>query len=200
LEDFKSISVTSVGRGKLEVVNPTRYEFIAKGWHGAIFKLSDSQCVKIFADKKVAEDEIRSYKKMSGSSLIPKLYETGPNYIVMEYIKGLTVVEYLKREKELSESMARQFLAILQEFKRLQLTMLDFELDNAIVTEDNTIKIIDLASSFRSKFEKPEYLFKTLHRLKLLSQFMEHVKNIDSTTYQDWKKVVSKEMGLLDLD
>ncbi|MFC6600694.1 hypothetical protein ACFQDF_00805 [Ectobacillus funiculus] len=49
MDEFKSIIVK---RGKydweLEVINPTQLELIGKGAQGAVFKLSEERCVKIY--------------------------------------------------------------------------------------------------------------------------------------------------------
>ena len=49
MEDFKSITVTK-GVKTLEIHNPTNYPLIGMGAQGAVFKLSEDKCVKIYSD------------------------------------------------------------------------------------------------------------------------------------------------------
>ena len=49
MEDFKTITVTK-GEKSLEIHNPTTYSLIGMGAQGAVFKLAEDKCVKIYSD------------------------------------------------------------------------------------------------------------------------------------------------------
>lgn len=185
------ISVMKNPKGKGLVVenNPTDYNFISKGCHGAVFKLSADRCVKIFLKNKSAAQEADAYTRIKGWTRCPKIYEVGPNYIVMEYIEGLTLEEYLKTKNYISESITKQILLILQEMKKLGFSRIDIRLHNAMVTKDDTIKVIDLVSEFHKKGSMAKRLFRGLEVLGLLDLFIAQVKEIDFKSYSEIKSL-----------
>jgi len=188
LEDFKSISVTQNKNKKLNIVNPTSYKLIGHGVQGAVFQLTPEQCVKIFALEKQAKREIENINELDGLSFVPKIYETGPNYIVMEYLEGVTLRDYLSDKKSLNESLTKQIVAIAKEMKRFNKT--DIELHHIIVTNEEELKKIDYSRrhAVDSSQDAPHKLFKLLKKLQLLNIFMNQVKEIDPLTYSEWKK------------
>ncbi|MCT4595281.1 MAG: hypothetical protein N4A57_13610 [Anaeromicrobium sp.] len=191
MKDFSIISVVKNQEGKGLVVesNPTDYPLIAKGKHGAIFKLSDDQCVKIFFQEKTAAQEADAYKRINGSIICPKLYEVGPKYIIIEYIEGLTLSEYLEGKEFISKSLTKKILLLLQEIKKLGFTNIDMELQNTIITKDGVLRLVDLACSFYLNSNQPKLLFKDLEFRGLLDLFMKQVKKINFQTYLEMKSL-----------
>lgn len=188
MEDFKSIIVAYRKGHKVKIVhNPTSYPLIGSGKQGAVFKISSDQCVKIHAKQKYALKESKVLEAAQESPIVAKLYEVGANYIVMEYIEGPTLFEYLKSNRVLSEKVTNQILFLLNEMNRLNFTRLDSRLNHIILTGQGELKVIDLVSHFTKKVDRPELLMIHLKRLGLLSSFLEQVKNIDPQSYQKWK-------------
>ncbi|MDQ0884707.1 serine/threonine protein kinase [Peribacillus sp. V2I11] len=191
MENFKSIIVTHRKGEKVEIVhNPTSYPLIGRGKQGAVFKISSDQCVKIYAKDGNALKESKVLKAAQESNIVPKLYEVGANYIIIEYLEGPSLFEYLKANQVLSEKVTNQILFLLKEMKRLKFTRLDSRLNHIIVTKEGELKVIDLVSHFKKKVDHPEFLMKHLKRLGLLSSFLEQVKNIDPQSYLEWKDFV----------
>ena len=67
------------------------YHLIGHGLHGRVYKLSSQCCIKVFRSGKHAEIERRAYEAARGCRFVPKLYEAGPNYIIIEYVRGETL-------------------------------------------------------------------------------------------------------------
>ncbi|RFU64423.1 glycosyltransferase [Peribacillus saganii] len=186
--DFKSISVNRRKGEKVEIVhNPTSYPLVGRGKQGAVFKISSDKCVKIYPKKRNALNESEVLKAAQDSPVVPKLYEAGENYIVMEYIEGSSLYEYLKANRVLTEKITNQILFLLKEMKRLKFTRLDARLNHIYVTNQGELKVIDLVTHFKKKVDRPEILMEHLKRLGLLSSFLKQVKNIDPQSYQEWK-------------
>ncbi|SHK08689.1 hypothetical protein SAMN02745975_03613 [Geosporobacter subterraneus DSM 17957] len=83
--DFSKIRISRASTKELIVENNTNYPMIDKGAHGAVFQISEDKCTKIYLDKTNCDLESTAYKKAQDSSIVPRLYEVGENYIVMEY-------------------------------------------------------------------------------------------------------------------
>lgn len=197
MKDYEMISVIERYNDTVMIKsNPTNYPLIEKGWQGAVFKLSDERCVKIYARTHIASGEADAYKRIQGSTIFPKLYEVGPKYIVMEYIEGLTLEKYLKRKNYISESITKQILLLLEEIKKLDFKEIDFQLCNVIVMNDEILRLIDIANSFKIQKKHPELLYKGLNKLGLLGMFIRQVKKIDFNAYLEIKNLEMKIFGV----
>jgi predicted Ser/Thr protein kinase len=189
VENFKSICVTE-GIKKVDVIkNPTSFPLIGKGAQGAVFKISSDKCVKICAKPEFAAKEGNVLKIAQESPTIPRLYEVGHNYIIMEYLEGPTLFQYLESGGILSEKLMRQILFVLEEMKRLNFTRLDADLRHIIVTKEEELKVIDHYSSFTRIRNKPELIFKGLKKLGLLPMFLEELREMDPESYIEWKNL-----------
>ena len=121
------------------------------------------------------------------SSTIPRLYEVGKNYIIMEYLEGSTIFQYLEFGGILSGKLMRQILFALKEMERLKFIRMDAYLRHIIVTKDEELKVIDHYSSYTRNRNRPESIFKGLKKLGLLPLFLEELKEIDPKSYMEWK-------------
>jgi RIO-like serine/threonine protein kinase len=190
VNDFKSIRVIREGDNKVEVVhNPTSFPLLGRGKQGAVFKISLDKCVKIYADPEKALKESRAYKDTQGSPIIPKLYEVGNNYIVLEYIDGPDLEQFLEKKGTVTEDIAKKILSLLEEMRRLKFIRVDAKLSHIFITKEGEFQVIDHANSFKIKERpnRPETLMKDLKKLGLLSQFLEQVKKFDHQSYLEWR-------------
>src|SRR3954454_18021589 len=117
MTDFKSIQVTK-GIKTLEIVNTTGYPLIGMGAQGAVFKLSEDRCVKIYTNPLQAKMEMEALKAGQHLSFFPRLYEYGDNYNVIDYFNAPTLKEYLRNCTYIPDSIARKLLSILGEMKK----------------------------------------------------------------------------------
>jgi RIO-like serine/threonine protein kinase len=194
VNDFTQIVVTP-GKPVQVQLNPTTYPLIGKGLQGAVFKLSDDRCVKIYSKKIYCLRENLVLQQVSRKSTIfPAVYETGEKYIIMEYLNGPSLQEYLEGSGTISEALTREILNLIAELKRLQFMRIDFALRHTIFDKDRKLKIIDHVNSFRIQRSYPKRLFKDLKQLGLLTLFLEHVNNLEPEYYEQWQKSL-KKMG-----
>ncbi|MDQ0339020.1 putative Ser/Thr protein kinase [Caldalkalibacillus uzonensis] len=196
MNDFRLIDVYKPSGGKVKVVkNPTPYELIGQGMQGAVFKLSNKICVKIYPEKKhrIWEEEV--LREAQKSPFFPKLYDSGANYIVMEYVEGIPLGDYLKNKRTMPRELTKQIITLHKEMERLKFTDYDIYLRHFIVTNNKTIKVIDHVKSFKRNRPQPERLVKGLSKLGLLRSFSSQVKEIDYKTYTKWKKTIKKYLS-----
>lgn len=188
-EDYKSITVASLIKGEVVEVlhNPTSFPLIGRGNQGAVFKISKDQCVKIYAKKMHVLSESTVLKAAQETSIVPRLYEVGENYIVMEYIEGPSLKEYLEEKGMITEDITKKILFLLEEMKRLKFTRLDSRLKEIILTKKGELKVVDLVSHFTKNYDRPVKLMTNLSQLGLLSSFLEQVKKLDPPSYLEWK-------------
>lgn len=190
MDNFKAISVSP--GNIVKVKNPTSYPLIGKGSQGAVFRLSDSVCVKIYAKGDVARREAEAYMKSQDSAIIPKLYETGPNYIIMEYFKTGSLEEYLQSSGKITEEMTDKLLSLLAEIKRLGFLRIDWSLRHIFVTKNGDLKVIDPVHALKMKKRRPTQLFRDLASIKLLDQFAGHLRKLNNELYLEWEDAIER--------
>ncbi|MCM3674225.1 kinase [Peribacillus simplex] len=195
MSDFDSITVTRNEQKELVIHNPTSYPFIGKGLQGAVFKLSEDSCVKIFLKPEVAKQEKEAMLKGQGLTFMPKLFESGHNYIIMEYIYGPSLRDYLQEHGTITESITRQIVFMKREMKRLGFTNLDIcVIRHIFVDKQQILKTVDHANAYKRK-PIPVRLLNTLSELGLIDLFLQQVKDMDQEFYSEWKNYMSMPDG-----
>jgi predicted Ser/Thr protein kinase len=192
LEEFKSIIITQNSRKVSIKENPNNYEIIGNGAQGVVLKLSPDRCVKLYTNSTYTKLEEKVLRTTSESRFFPKIYESGENYIVMEYLNGPSLAEFLKNKK-LSEYIANEILLILKEMEKLGFSRIDCMLRHTFIDAQGNLKIIDHVNAFEKIRPFPKKLFGGLNKLGVLDKFINYVKNIDREMYLKWKK--SKTLG-----
>ena len=164
---------------------PTDAVLIGRGKQGMVYRISADRCIKFYKNKDHALMEYTAYRLAEGSPIIPKLYEYGEDYLVLEFINGHSLKRTLENTKKISRAESEQILYIIHEMKRLGFTRIDIALFHIYIHE-HTCKIIDLVNSYNKEYPVPKVMLKGLARLGLLSPFMMHIKDLDSDMYLLW--------------
>lgn len=192
MDDFKQISVTvnqhrkSRSEPKVNVINPTHYPMIGSGAHGAVFLLNKQQCVKIFALPEIAEKEAMALQQSQDVYFVPRFYEKGPNYIIMEYIRGMDLAAHLSQKGFISESITMQILNIIHSFQQIGFTKMKIPMRHIIVTEQEKLKVIDLASVYDTVQPYPLVLLFQLKKFGVLDKFLLQIKKSYPDIHADW--------------
>ncbi|MEN2766686.1 hypothetical protein [Ornithinibacillus xuwenensis] len=185
METFKKIKVTK-GEKMLEIENPTSYPLIGMGAQGAVFQLSEEKCVKIYPDPLKAEMEKESLLAGKHLDFFPSVYESGENYIVMDYFNAPTLKEYLRNCTYIPESIARKLLEILKQLKEAKFTMIDAPLRHIFVLENEELKVIDHVNAFKRQHPVPLKLLRDLNIILLKESFLSYVESLEPEIYQEW--------------
>ncbi|MGE6593764.1 hypothetical protein ACQKFU_30465 [Bacillus mycoides] len=192
MKDFKAITVTK-GKKSLEIHNPTTYPLIGMGTQGAVFKLAEDKCVKIYSDPVQAKMEGKIIKGGQHLPFIPVLYDIGSNYIVMEYFNAPTLKEYLKDCMYMPGSIVEKLLNIFKKLKQTKLTMIDASLHNIFVVDNEEFKVVGHENSFKKKHPVPLKLLRDLKTILLKDSFLAQVKKLEPDTFNEWDKYLSRK-------
>lgn len=191
MKDFTLIKVERIeksGKKDLKIVNPTKLKLIGKGSQGAVFQISEDRCVKIYVNPNAAIKEGKALEAAKDLNIVPQVFEVGLNYVVMEYLKGQNLKDYLKQTKRLPDTITKQILIIRKELKRVGFTRIKTSIGHFIVTEGNVLKAIDHSDGLTMNDPYNPKMFLDLKKLGLLNTFLEQAKEIDPESYEDWQK------------
>lgn len=188
MEEFWAIIATN--KGTISIKDLKGYKLIGKGADGSVFQLTPERCIKVFEKEQTKKMELKALQVGQSSLVIPRLYEDGPNYIIMEYVNGISLPQYLKKEKQLPEPIVKKILAMLVELKTIGFDRCDTEVRHILFDEHMEIKVIDLKRAFGSVRSNPSKLLKGIKKKGYLEEFMYHVKNLNPTIYKEWKNII----------
>jgi predicted Ser/Thr protein kinase len=186
MENFKSIVVTK-GRKSLKIHNPTNFPLIGMGTQGAVFKLSEEKCVKIYSDTVQAKMEKEALQAGQHLPFMPKLYDSGSNYVVMEYFNAPTLKEYLRNCLYIPKSITKKLLSILSGLKKAKFTMIDAPLRHIFVLENEELKVVDHVNGFKRNHPVPLKLLRDLKLILLKDSFLSQVKKLEPETFKTWE-------------
>jgi predicted Ser/Thr protein kinase len=191
MNDFKLIKVERIekdGKKELNIHNPTTLKLIGEGSQGAVFQLDEERCVKIYVNPNAATKEGKALEAAKDTHIVPRLYEVGPNYVIMEYLKGPNLKDFLKEKKDIPESFTEQIIMIRKELKRVGFIRIKTSIGHFVVTEGNVLKAIDHSDGLTMNDPYNPKMFRDLKKLGLLDTFLEQAKKIDPEIYEDWQK------------
>ncbi|WP_160719519.1 serine/threonine protein kinase [Bacillus sp. USDA818B3_A] len=191
MEDYKNIRVERTeinGKKELIIHNPTSLKLIGEGSQGAVFQLSEDRCVKIYVNPDAAIKEGKALEAASNTHRVPNVYEVGPNYVIMDYLKGMNLKDYLKKAKTIPVSFTKQIILIRKELKRVGFTRIKTSIGHFIITEGDVLKAIDHSDGLTKNDPYNPKMFRDLKNLGLLDTFLKQAKEIDPESYEDWQK------------
>ncbi|MEI3607554.1 protein kinase family protein [Pseudogracilibacillus sp. SE30717A] len=130
-------------------------KLVGKGRSAFVFKIKASNiAIKVFfpAFTSIAKEEASIYETLKGIPYFPTLYDSGRNYIVIDFIQGLTLFECITNGKIITSAHIKEIDHALALTRNLGLNPSDIHLRNIFITNNNEIKLIDVAR-FRQEKE-----------------------------------------------
>lgn len=172
------------------VTYPKELRLIGQGRSAYVFQIESQQkAVKVFFPEysSLAERESSIYQLLKGSPSFPEVFESGSNYILMEYIDGNTFYDCLQKGIKITPSMVQEVDRILEFARCKGLNPSDIHLRNIILTKNGSVRMIDVArfkqkghchrwDDLKSAFEL--YYQKPLFPKKIPSPILEYVAKL----------------------
>lgn len=123
-------------------------ELVGTGRSAFVFKVKGSnRAIKVFFPEfiSIAKEEAEIYRVLQNISYYPMMHDSGLNYIVIDYIEGLTLFECLTRGKSITRAHIKEIDYALSLAADQGLNPSDIHLRNIFITADGEIKMIDVA-------------------------------------------------------
>lgn len=187
------IRVTQQADADVRVVNHSTLKLIGAGRQGAVFWVNPVACVKVFGSEEDCSRELDALSLGQPSDIFPRVYDKGANYIVMEYIGGVNLREYLQSHP-LTEPLSMKLIDMLVTFKKIGLERIDCHSRHIFVQPDGGLKVIDVGRTVRRNQVYP-YPKKLLNSLGVAHQaiFLDHVKSLAPRLYLKWQYYIGLE-------
>lgn len=171
VELVDSVKLKSNKRGTSIIEKDPALEFIGAGRSAVVFRIkSTNKALKVYYPDfvHVALEEAEIYKLLKGNPYFPTLYESGRNFLLIDYIEGNTLFDCLSGGIKLTESNINETDYALGLVRQQGLTPSDIHLRNIILTTEGNIKLIDVArfrqTSNREQWEDLKKVFYMFYR------------------------------------
>ena len=129
-------------------------KLVGEGRSAFAFRINGTELVlKVFFPQfeKVAAEEAGIYRELSGTPYFPSLYESGSNYLVMDYVQGMTLYQCLVNGMPIAAGHIEKVDHALKLAREKGLNPSDIHLRNIIITPDDEVKLIDVARFRQTK-------------------------------------------------
>jgi predicted Ser/Thr protein kinase len=154
LKNYQTLADTVIISHKNKLVHSgDELKLIGTGRSAFVFRIEESdKVIKVFYPQfvHVAKEETDIYQVLQGISYFPTVYNSGPNYIVMDFIEGATLFECLTKGKFVTSAHIKEIDYALSLAAERGLNPSDIHLRNILITPAGDIKMIDVAR-FRQK-------------------------------------------------
>ena len=140
---------------------------IGTGRSAFVFQIkSSNKVIKIFfpAFTYIAKEEAEIYRVLQGISYFPTIYDSGMNYIVIDYIEGCTLFECINNGIPITAFHINEIDLALSLAANKGLNPSDIHLRNILITTKNEIKLIDVARFKQTKNCKQWHDLKLAYR------------------------------------
>ncbi|NYF24796.1 protein kinase family protein [Sporosarcina sp. JAI121] len=155
MNTYHELANTVIINKKNQLIDHSEYlELAGTGRSAFVFRIKSSEkAIKVFFPKfeYIAKEEAEIYKKLDDISYYPSIYDSGLNYIVMDYIDGQTLFECITHGKVITIDHIKEVDYALSLASEKGLNPSDIHLRNIFITTDDKIKIIDVARFRQTK-------------------------------------------------
>lgn len=194
LKDYvKAIQVKNLVNEDVEVLNNSPLVMIGKGRQGAVFKVNENVCVKVFGNTEDCDREHYALSLGQHTTLFPKIHAKGPLYIAMDIIRGVDLREYLQSQP-LTKELSMRLIDMLITFKEIGYERIDHHKRQIYIQTDGSLKVIDVARTvWRDRvYPYPRKLINSLGK-GYKDLFLAHVKELSPKLYGEWEHYIQME-------
>jgi RIO-like serine/threonine protein kinase len=171
---------------KLDIGKDIRdLELIGKGTQGTVYLIDSQRCIKIFKKKKECKDELKTLLMAQGDIHFPKLYQSGENYIIREYVNGIELNHYLLKQK-LTPQISNKLIELYEAMVKVGYLRQDAAIFHIFVLPSGELKLIDTAKAMKKKSTIPNLLISGLEDMGYKEDFFNFLKSNRPDFYVQW--------------
>jgi RIO-like serine/threonine protein kinase len=169
----------------IEGINLTISKILHDGKTDKVYLTSDNKVIKISKNIDDCRREYLILKYCKDNKYFPQVYKYNLGYIIREYIDGICLIDYIKKNN-LDEALALSLVDLIENFALLNFTRLDTGISHIFITKDGELKVIGLKNNFTRKEKYPKHLISGLRKLKVSKKFFKILKSLRPDLYELW--------------
>jgi RIO-like serine/threonine protein kinase len=192
-QEAERIDVQTLENQDVSVENNSSLSMMGKGRQGAVFKINDQWCMKVYGEEEDCEREYFALSLGKDTPLIPNVYCKGENFIVMDMVYGIDLREYLQTNP-LTKNLSYQLIQLLIVFKQIGYERIDHHKRQIFLQPDGTLKVIDVGRTvWRNRtYPYPRKLLQSLGE-DYKAVFMSHVQEMAPDLHDEWEHYIEME-------
>lgn len=171
-------------------INLLDCKFLGKGHNGVVYLLPDGKVIKICFNPKSCKKEYLILKKISKNKYFPRVYCMLGNYMIRDYVNGITLTNYIKLNG-LNREVSIKILNLFEEFNKLNFLKEDIRCKDIMIQPDGSLMAIDPKKFYSKERDFPRHLSKGLNKLGVLNSFLSVVKEEKPDLYRKWNKKIN---------
>lgn len=179
-------AASNIKQGNDLEIDLSRCIFIGQGRCGKVYLMPDGRVIKIFKDEESCVQEYIILESVKGNKHFPRAYECRNNWMIRDYVDGVCLDEYIKRNG-LNKNISQNLVELIQDFKMLGFTRLDMRCSHIFVQIDESIMVIAPREHYSQKVPYPKKMLGKLRKLHLANKFMGNIKVLYPSLYDEWK-------------
>lgn len=184
-------------QNKYSDINLFECKFLGRGHNGIVYLLPDGKVIKICFIMKDFYGEAHILKKVNGNKYFPRLYEVGGNYMIRDYVDGIPLKNYIKKNG-LTRKLVISILEMLKEFERLKFLKIDVRCKDVFIDSNGKLMIIDPQKFYSKERDFPRHLSKGLYKLGVLDFFLEVLREEEPKLYKKWHNKINNYIKDID--
>lgn len=182
---------------KFSDINLFDCKFLGKGHNGAVFLLPEGKVIKVCFVMKDFRCEASILKKVNGNKYFPRLYEVGGNYMIRDYVDGMPLKSYIKKNG-LNKELIHDIIEMLKEFEKLKFTKIDVRCKDVFINSNKKPMVIDPQKFYTKERDFPRHLSKGLYKLGVLDIFLQVLKAEEPRLYKKWVNKIFEYINTMD--
>ena len=167
------------------VLDIKQCELLGKGAEGTVYLTPEGFALKIFYKNKNARQEVEILEKAAESRFFPNVLFIANNMVLREYVKGITLKEYLI-EHGLSYKLSTEIIDLIEDFKALKFSRINMRNAHIFVDENENIKVIDPRKTYKKYTPYPKDIVKILVELNIFDDFLKNLLEYKSNLVSYW--------------
>lgn len=167
------------------VLDIKKCKFLGKGKEGSVYLTPEGYALKVFHNKKKAEDETDILERVSSSRFFPTVLFIANNMVLRDYVEGNNLYEYISKNG-LSYNLSVEIVELIEDFKNLNFKRLDIRNAHIFVNKNEKIQIIDPRKVFEKDIPYPKEIIKILVNLNVFDKFLEYLLDHNQKLIKYW--------------